>query len=95
MSRSDRREYTPLVLAALAALLFIFAGLANQNQNTRRADRAATQEYEQTKGVVPMGASPQGQYTDPKAYREEWRAERDLNAQRDMAFWAKSLFWPL
>lgn len=64
------------------------AGLANQHREAQAADAAATQKYEETKQVVPMGASPKGHYTDPKAYRDEWRSERDLEAQREMADWS-------
>jgi hypothetical protein len=33
------------------------------------------------------------QYTDPRGYRENERADRDLRAQEDMAFWAKWMAW--
>ena len=74
-------------------LLLAVAWLANEYHEAQHGYRAAAQEYEQTKVVVPMGASSEGAYTDPKAYREEWRDEHDLIAQQDMAAWALALMW--
>jgi hypothetical protein len=92
MSKRDWGSNAPLgVGLAGAVLLLIAAGLIHHYKNTERAEHAASQQYEETKRIKPLGvAGSDRPYTDPKAYREEWRAERDLNAQREMAYWA---FW--
>jgi hypothetical protein len=38
---------------------------------------------------VTGDTAAQGQYGDPKTYRDEWRAEHDLDAQRLMAWWTR------
>lgn len=62
--------------------------LVQPNQQSKSADRAAAQKYEISKNVAPLGTAPKSKYSDPKSYRNEWRAEQDLKAQRDMSKWA-------
>jgi hypothetical protein len=75
------------VLVAVFVLLGL-SWIAHYSNDTRREYQTSSQEYEQSKQVVPFGGSPEGAYTDPKAYRDEWRQEHDLHAQRDMSRWA-------
>jgi hypothetical protein len=62
--------------------------LVSEYSYTRSAEHTAEEEYEQSKRVAPFGPATQGQYANPEAYRDEWRAERDLRAQQSMAWWA-------
>ncbi len=79
-----------IVFAAGLAFLGVIYGvptLYGEYQHASRTENAATQEYEQSKRIVPFGPTAEGQYANPEAYRNEWRAERDLRAQDRMAFW--------
>lgn len=62
--------------------------LAKKQGDADRAYETSKQEYDQTKSMAPLGTLPERGQTDPKSYREEWRNEQDLAAQRDMANWA-------
>ena len=69
--------------------MLIVAALINHHHEAERAYHTAKQEYEESKRIKPMGAAgSKSPYTDPKAYRDEWRSERDLEAQWEMAKWA-------
>lgn len=70
--------------------MIVLAALHNQYRDTGRTDHATTQEHQETEQIVPFAAPPEGQHTEPEAGRNEWRAERDLEAQQEMARWA---FW--
>jgi Sec-independent protein translocase protein TatA len=92
MPSRDWRFYAPLGIGLVVlAILYLVPTLAQHYQNTASAEYAATQEYEESKRIAPFGPSTQGPTANPQAYRDEWRAERDLHAQQDMAFWAKWL----
>jgi len=58
------------------------AGLANKHNESTRAYNAAEHEY-----GISLQATLRAElgYRDEKAYRDEWRAEYDLEAQREMA----------
>ena len=73
-----------IVAATLASL-----ALVKHEQKADSAYQAARQEYEQSKQVVPEDAAAHRPYTADKPYREEWRAEQDLEAQRSMAWWGR------
>jgi hypothetical protein len=68
--------------------MLALTGLQNHHREASRANYTAAQEHNEAEWIVPFGSASEGQYTDPKAYREEWRNERDLEAQQDMARWA-------
>lgn len=90
---SDRNwvSNTPFGVGLIVIFMLAIIGLINHEKYTNTAYETATQEYQQTKGIAPLGSASKGHYTDPKSYRDEWRSEQDLHAQRDMAFWAKYL----
>jgi hypothetical protein len=70
--------------------LLMAAVLVDYYKEAERAHHAAHQQYEESKRVKPLGAAGSDRpYTDPKAYRDEWRAERDLEAQWSMAQWTR------
>jgi hypothetical protein len=77
-----------LGIAIGIGLLFLFAGLANQANKADRAYQTSKQEYQGTKKLISLGGISQSKQTNPKAYRDEWRNEYDLKAQREMAEWA-------
>jgi hypothetical protein len=91
MSRRDWHFVAAGIGLAVLALVYGIPLLADHYQDARRADYAATQEYEKSKRIAPFGSTAVGQDTDYKSYRDEWRAERDLHAQEAMARWAKWL----
>ncbi len=73
--------------------MLLLTGLANHQHHAETAYQAARQEYEKSKRVVPEDAAAHRPYTGDKAYREEWRSERDLEAQRQMAKWSYFTVW--
>jgi len=77
-------------LIAIALMALIGWKLVERDDKRQGAYNAAYQQYESTKGRQAPGARIEGESSvaDPKAYREEWRAEKDLEAQREMAEWA-------
>lgn len=85
-------QHTPLGVTVATLVLLLFAALANQQHETEGAYASAKQQYESTKRDAPLGNLAKSSKTDPKSYREEWRNEQDLEAQRDMATWA---YWML
>ncbi len=93
MSHSDWREYTPVLVIFIVIVGLASISIYEDYQDTERAYHAAEQKYEKTKNVVPLGTSPKGDYTDPKSARDEWRAEYDLKAQRDMARSTNVIMW--
>jgi hypothetical protein len=77
------------IIGAFAAILFIFGALV-PNPNATGNENRARQAYEKTKRVGADFLTPYRHDEKPKTYREEWRAERDLYAQRSMA---RSTYW--
>ena len=63
--------------------------LINHERNASTAYETARHEYEQSKRIVTAETATQRQHIGEKSYREEWRAERDLEAQRLMAWWSR------
>ena len=64
--------------------------LSNYQRKADHAYQAARQEYEHSKRILTAEAAAHSKYTGDKSYREEWRSERDLEAQEAMA---DSSFW--
>src|SRR5512138_1686861 len=79
-----------IALVGVAALLALGWLLHERHEQRERSYQAAYQQYRDSKEVVPPGVIAEGERSIPdhQAYREEWRSERDLEAQRDMAEWA-------
>jgi hypothetical protein len=77
-----------IVTITLGALAFI-----RQEHNREAAYHAGRQEYEISKSVVPPDVTAHRDYTGDKAFREEWRAEQDLESQRTMATWSRWSGW--
>jgi len=87
MPRSYRLPAIAIVgLALLAAFIWWLVERQNERES---AYRASYQQYQETKRDLPPGVAIENQRSvpDPKSYREEWRSEHDLDAQRDMADW--------
>lgn len=78
---------TVIGLALLAALIWALKERHDQREN---AYRSSYEQYQYTKGDQVPGAAIDGKRSvaNPKSYREEWREEKDLQAQRDMSEWA-------
>ena len=67
--------------------------LANYQRKANDDFQVARQEYERSKRIVTAEAATQSRQTGDRSYREEWRSERDLEAQQDMARWAMLMFF--
>lgn len=88
MFRSSRLYDAALGITLVVILLVASAALQDHYKHASGYEPAPDQQYESSKRAAPLGSTPQGGQTDPKTYREEWRAEEDLKAQRQMADWA-------
>lgn len=83
------RYLTPLiviVILGLATVYFLF-----HKQHLYDVDFIDSyRQYESSKDDLPPGIRKDGQKSvaDPRSYRDEWRSERDLIVQREMAEWA-------
>lgn len=88
------KHYWLLAIAGsgLAVLGLLVWWLVDRENERHTEHEAAYQQYEGSKRELVPGAVIDGNRTtfDPKSYREEWRSERDLEAQREMAQWT---FW--
>jgi hypothetical protein len=90
MPKRDWRFYATFGgLAAILIAIFAVPPLLQHYQNASRAERAAEHAYEISKRIAPFGPATDGEYANPEAHRNEWRAERDLKAQTQMAEWAR------
>jgi hypothetical protein len=87
---SNRYWLLTTAFIGLAILGAIAWWLVERHDERERAYQATHNQYEYSKGDQIPGARIRGKRSvpDPKSYREEWRNERDLEAQRDMADWA-------
>jgi len=65
--------------------MFALAALIDQHKQAEHAYETAKQEYEASKRTSPPLRLTDGKDADHKSYRDEWRAEYDLEAQREMA----------
>ena len=89
MPRIYWMQYTPIGVIGIVVLALVALALFNQHQQAERAYSAASSQYNASKTDAPIDSGTLPQQNDPKAYREEWRSEQDLRAQREMAEWAK------
>ena len=92
MSFRDWLSHPPIGVGIAVAALLALAGLNNHYYDTGRAERPATYEQRQTQPITAAGTLTQGPSTESNAARQEERAERDLQAQEQMAKWAFWLF---
>lgn len=79
-------------LAIVAALTV--AGLENHYRDTKCSNAAAGDQCEnapqdRSPAVIAPVVSDESPIAEPNPSREEWRSEQDLQAQKDMAKWAK------
>lgn len=87
MSDRDRFFFSAVGLALIAGL--VSAGSINHERQRSGHYESAKEQYDSAHGRVTASASViQSLITDVEAYRQEWREEQDLFAQRDMAKWA-------
>lgn len=88
MFKRNRGNGPAYVVSLVLALTFFGIGLYNQcNEGGPRYD-AAQNELSET-SVRPFKPAP---LANPNPEREEWRAESDLQAQRQMAKWTFGMF---
>jgi hypothetical protein len=86
-------SYTPIGVGIIVGLALLAAVLINQQKRSQGADASAIQHAQGTSErvaemrVVPVGAH-QEPPANPNPNREEWRSERDLEAQQKMVTWA-------
>lgn len=96
MSRGRWRFNPPLGVGLICAALLAMAALVNHQNERGRAHSGAEQHAEPAQRNAPETApvirAVQEPPANPNPERNEWRDERDLQAQRDMAQWA---FWLL
>lgn len=83
----------PVGVGIAVALSLALAGLANHYKQSGDYDGRAQQHAADALQVVGDAAVPpvaalQAPPANPEPDREEWRSEQDLQAQRDMAYWA-------
>lgn len=90
-------HHTPLGVVVILAAALVCLTLFNNYKDAQQAYQTAKEEYEETKGVSPPGSTlSDSESTDYSSYREEWRAEYDLEAQREMArtsWWMTAATW--
>lgn len=80
MSFRDWLPSPPIeVLIGVAVMLGGSAQIAHENE-ANRAYEASRKQYEQSKLTIPPDVTANRPYTGDKSYREEWRAERQLEA---------------
>lgn len=84
------RDWLPgfAIVLILIFAIYVSGGLGYQQGKRDGAYGSARQDYQDSVDLAPLGGDIEAQKTDPKAYREEWRSQQDLYAQRDMAEWA-------
>lgn len=67
----------------------VFAGSVNHSQQRERHYQSAQEQYTGAyERITESSPVRQSLIADVEAYRQEWREEQDLAAQRDMAKWA-------
>lgn len=96
MSRNYWMEHTPLGVILIVAASLVAVAFFNEHKRTEAEYHAARKEYEAGKSVIPPDVAARRVHTDYKSYREEWRDEQDLEAQREMArtsWWVMVATW--
>ena len=90
MLRGNRGDHAALVLVGLIFVLLAFAiGLSNQRNYCSGGNGAPGYEACESDNTSFRFPAPAA---NEKPSRDEWRQERDLQAQRDMAEWARWMF---
>lgn len=77
----------PIIVLGIIAISLAVLAWFNFDREARVADQLNWQQYERTKQVVSDDVSASRPLTADKYYREEWRAEQELTAQQNMAWW--------
>ncbi|NOT72857.1 MAG: hypothetical protein HOP09_16730, partial [Hyphomicrobium sp.] len=85
---SDWMQFTPIGVVAIVLGVLAVLSFANRHKLTEQGWANPRYQYERSKDSAPIGAAMQSAQTDPKSYRDEWRAEQNLKAQEDMVRWA-------
>jgi len=88
MSQRNRLPNAPLGAGLIVALSLAAVALANYERKADNNYQSARQEYEKFKRVVTAETAADSKHTGDKSYREEWRAEQNLDAQRNMSDWS-------
>jgi hypothetical protein len=83
--------HPPVGVGLAIVLMFVAAGLINQHRYGSSADYPSGQEF-QIAQEAASGVAAHAPPANPNPERGEWRDERDLEAQQDMAKWAMFLF---
>lgn len=73
--------------------MLLAAGLVNQHRHGSSANQSTAQELQIAQELPVSSGAPQAPAAKPNPEREEWRDERDLEAQQNMARWAEFLFY--
>jgi hypothetical protein len=79
-------RYAISALRAKRALVVATVTLIDQYKATEHYSSQARQKYEETKPAAGLDPPRQTDQSKPEAYRDEWRSERDLEAQTEMAW---------
>jgi hypothetical protein len=89
MSQRDWREYTPLGVGLAVIIAFVATGLVNHQKQSQRGESRAKKHSEYALNRASPIARHETPPRNPNSERDEWRAEQDLDAQWEMAKWAK------
>lgn len=91
---SDRNwlAKAPFGVGLIVVLALSFVAQTNYQRKAEATYAAAREEYEHSKQIMTENAIAPRPYTGDKSYREEWRAEHDLEAQRSMSDWS---YWTM
>lgn len=83
----------PIGVIFIVATAFVALAVLKTEQRSEDTHLKMRQIYMRTRDIAPIGSLVDRAVTAPQAYREEWRSERDLDAQQTMAYWAKWVTW--
>lgn len=83
--------WLPGIAIILILLFAIWVGLkiGYQDGYGDGGDDATAYQHD---GTISDGAAPESGISNEQTKRDEWRDEEDLNAQRNMAYWAAAMF---
>lgn len=87
MSSRRGSSHRPTIILYVIALILVGMAWTNHAEQTEMTFDAASLEYEESKRTFPLGFDVERHQVDPQAYRDEWRQEQGLLAQRHMATW--------
>lgn len=82
--------YPPVGAGLIIALMLAFAGLAAHQRDSQGGNQPAKKELRNIQDVVSAGSASATKPppAEPNPIRDEWREEKDLVAQQEMADWA-------